>query len=42
MMKKTAGNVTKAAELAGTERRTFGKLLKKHGLVRGYYASFVC
>ncbi|AGH43929.1 hypothetical protein C427_1820 [Paraglaciecola psychrophila 170] len=28
-MKKTAENLTKAAELAGTERRTFGKLLKK-------------
>jgi len=42
MMKKTAGNVTKAAELAGTERRAFGKLLKKHGLIRGYYASFAC
>jgi two-component system response regulator GlrR len=42
MMKKTAGNVTKAAELAGTERRAFGKLLKKHGLIRSYYASFAC
>jgi DNA-binding NtrC family response regulator len=27
------GNVTKAARLAGKERRAFGKLLKKHGLV---------
>lgn len=28
------GNVTKAASLAGKERRAFGKLLKKHGLAR--------
>ena len=27
------GNVTRAAELAGKERRAFGKLLKKHGLM---------
>lgn len=26
------GNVTKAANLSGKERRTFGKLLKKHGI----------
>ena len=26
------GNVTRAAALAGKERRAFGKLLKKHGL----------
>ena len=28
----TQGNVTRAAHLAGKERRAFGKLLKKHGL----------
>lgn len=31
-MELTAGNVTRAARLAGKERRAFGKLLKKHGL----------
>jgi two-component system response regulator GlrR len=29
------GNVTRAAQLAGKERRAFGKLLKKHGIARG-------
>jgi len=29
---KAHGNVTKAAKLAGKERRAFGKLLKKHGV----------
>jgi DNA-binding NtrC family response regulator len=29
------GNVTRAAQLAGKERRAFGKLLKKHGIERG-------
>jgi DNA-binding NtrC family response regulator len=28
------GNVTRAAEIAGKERRAFGKLLKKHGVDR--------
>jgi DNA-binding NtrC family response regulator len=28
------GNVTRAAQLAGKERRAFGKLLKKHGIDR--------
>ena len=28
----TQGNITRAAALAGKERRAFGKLLKKHGL----------
>lgn len=32
MLGKTAGNVTRAAELAGKERRAFGKLVKKHGI----------
>lgn len=35
LMQATAGNVTKAARLAGKERRSLGKLLKKHGLDRG-------
>lgn len=34
---KTSGNVTKAAKLAGKERRAFGKLLKKHGLDKDLY-----
>jgi DNA-binding NtrC family response regulator len=28
------GNVTRAAQLAGKERRAFGKLMKKHGIAR--------
>lgn len=32
MLNAAAGNVTKAANLSGKERRTFGKLLKKHGI----------
>ncbi len=32
LMQATAGNVTRAAQLAGKERRALGKLLKKHGL----------
>lgn len=31
------GNVTKAAKLAGKERRAFGKLLKKYGMARHLY-----
>jgi DNA-binding NtrC family response regulator len=34
MMRRTKGNVSAAACLAGKERRAFGKLLKKHGLCR--------
>ncbi len=34
VMHDAAGNVTRAAQLAGKERRAFGKLLKKHGLSR--------
>ena len=32
MLARAEGNVTKAANLCGKERRTFGKLLKKHGI----------
>ena len=32
MLRHTDGNVTRAAQLAGKERRAFGKLLKKHGI----------
>jgi two-component system, NtrC family, response regulator GlrR len=31
------GNVTRAAQLAGKERRAFGKLLKKYGIERGQH-----
>ena len=34
VMRQTLGNVTRAAHLAGKERRAFGKLLKKHGIDR--------
>ena len=34
VLKQAEGNVTRAAQLAGKERRAFGKLLKKHGLDR--------
>ena len=34
VLRETEGNVTRAARLAGKERRAFGKLLKKHGIVR--------
>jgi two-component system response regulator GlrR len=34
VMHETDGNVTRAAQLAGKERRAFGKLLKKHGISR--------
>ncbi len=34
VMHDAAGNVTRAAQMAGKERRAFGKLLKKHGLSR--------
>jgi two-component system response regulator GlrR len=33
LLRRTSGNVTQAARLAGKERRTFGRLLKKHHLV---------
>ena len=32
LLKRTAGNVTRAAEIAGKERRALGKLLKRYGI----------
>jgi len=34
LMREAGGNVTRAAQLAGKDRRDLGKLLKKHGLTR--------
>jgi DNA-binding NtrC family response regulator len=38
LLRVTQGNVTRAAQLAGKERRALGKLLKKHGIDRSSYA----
>jgi DNA-binding protein Fis len=32
VLSKADGNVSRAARLAGKERRSLGKLIKKHGL----------
>jgi two-component system response regulator GlrR len=37
LMAHTAGNVSAAARLAQTDRRAFGRLLKKHGVDGGRY-----
>ena len=34
VMRKAGGNVTRAAQIAGKERRAFGKLIKKYGIER--------
>ena len=34
VLRQARGNVTRAAHIAGKERRAFGKLLKKHGIDR--------
>ncbi|HJV97178.1 MAG TPA: sigma-54 dependent transcriptional regulator [Albitalea sp.] len=34
VLRQASGNVTRAAQIAGKERRAFGKLLKKHGIDR--------
>ena len=40
MLAATDGNVTQAARLSGKERRTFGKLLKKHRIEKLHYRAF--
>jgi len=37
LMTKTAGNITAAARLSGTDRRQLGKLLKKHHIETGVF-----
>jgi transcriptional regulator of acetoin/glycerol metabolism len=37
VLAESRGNVTIAARLAGKERRTFGKLMKKYGIDRTRY-----
>ncbi len=37
LMRETGGNVTRAARRAGKERRSLGKLLKKHGIRKRHY-----
>jgi len=37
LLELTGGNVTRAAVLAGKERRAFGRLIKKHGIDRGEF-----
>ena len=32
LLSETKGNVTMAAKIAGKERRSLGKLIKKHGI----------
>ncbi len=38
LLARSEGNVTLAAQLCGKERRSFGRLLKKHGIDRSAYA----
>jgi DNA-binding NtrC family response regulator len=38
LLARTEGNVTLAARLCGKERRSLGRLLKKHGISRNAYA----
>lgn len=38
-LKESAGNVSLAARRSGKERRSFGRLLKKHGIARADYAA---
>ena len=38
-LSRSQGNVSQAARLCGKERRTLGKLLKKHGIDKGQYLS---
>jgi DNA-binding NtrC family response regulator len=39
VLARAGGNVTRAAEIAGKERRALGKLLKKHGLDRRAFSA---
>lgn len=39
IMRRSGGNVTHAAQLAGKERRSLGKLLKKHGVDRSMFTA---
>ncbi|MEC5385161.1 sigma-54 dependent transcriptional regulator [Uliginosibacterium sp. H3] len=39
LLRETGGNVTRAAQLAGKERRALGKLLKKHGIDRDLFGT---
>jgi two-component system, NtrC family, response regulator GlrR len=34
MLRRAAGNVTRAARLAGKDRRVFGRLMKRHNVMR--------
>jgi len=34
MLRRSSGNVTRAAELAGKDRRVFGRLMKRHQVNR--------
>ena len=38
-LRSSRGNVSRAAKIAGMDRRYFGKLLKKHGIERRTYES---
>jgi DNA-binding NtrC family response regulator len=37
VLSAAGGNVTKAAQLVGKERRAFGRLLKKHDIDKSVY-----
>lgn len=39
LLREAGGNVTRAAQLAGKERRAMGKLLKKHGIARDFFGT---